>query len=102
MRKAEHILHLSFDQEYQEKYSAWKDILRMYIEIEIEYLFTPKNYIPLTPASVFLSVVISSGQLWWLGLIAGITFTILISLSVTASMLWEERRKLGLDIVLPW
>ena len=106
MRKSEHMLRLSFDPEYQKKHLAWKNILQMYIEIEIEYFSTPKKYMPnlsgLTLAFVFLFVAISSGRLWWLGLPAGITLTILISLGVTAHTLWEERRKLGLDIVLPW
>lgn len=106
MRKSEHILRLSFDPEYQEKYSAWKSILQMYIEIEIEYLSSPKKYMPnmsrLTLAFVFLFSVISSGRLWWLGLLTGIILNLLISLGVTAYMLWEERRKIGLDLVWPW
>lgn len=106
MRKSEHMLRLSFDPEYQKKYSAWESILRMYIEIEIEYLTSPKKYMSnlsrLTISFVCLFAAISSGRLWWLGLLAGIVFTMLISLGVTAHTLWEERRKLGLDLVWPW
>lgn len=106
MRKSEHMLRLSFDPEYQEKYSAWKSILRVYIEIEIEYLTSPKNYMPnlsgLTISFVCLFAVISSGRLWWLGVPVGVLVWFLIFLGVTAHMLWEERRKIGLELVWPW
>lgn len=108
MRKSEHMLRLSFDPEYQEKHLAWRNILQMYIEIEVEYLSTPSRYVIYLIAVVaicalgFGFVVFSDGRLWWLGIPVGVLVWFLISLGVTAHMLWEERRKLGLDMVWPW
>jgi hypothetical protein len=106
MRKAEHLLRLSFDPEYQHIYAEFEEEKKTIMGLGISYYLKHPRKLSILPGfticCVFMAIASLGTQYWWVGVIAGVVTTLSVPVIASVSLVEEERRKRGLDRVWPW
>lgn len=111
MRKTEHLLRLSFDEEYQLKWKRWESRGVYFLRKFNEVFLRPATYLGPYFITIGVTLVVysllSSSPLsisgGAIGLGLGIGFATLLPVPVFLIVVAAEKRKIGLPLVVwPW